>query len=99
LAVDLLDLRRRPDRTAFEELLAGADVVVTGYRPGALDRFGLAPHALLEQRPGLVVAQLSAWGGDGPWADRRGFDSLLRAATGIAELERGADGASGALPA
>jgi crotonobetainyl-CoA:carnitine CoA-transferase CaiB-like acyl-CoA transferase len=92
-----LDLATTADRRVFEELLAGADVVVTGYRPGALDRFGLAPPALLERRPGLVVAQLSAWGPTGPWAARRGFDSLVQAATGIALLERPAD-AGGAGP-
>ncbi|WP_018567702.1 CoA transferase [Streptomyces sp. PsTaAH-124] len=86
------------DRAAFEELLAGADVVVTGYRPGALDRFGLSPEALAERRPGLVVAELSAWGAYGPWARRRGFDSLVQVATGIAAVE-GGDGQPGALPA
>ncbi|MFF7049384.1 CoA transferase [Streptomyces griseorubiginosus] len=86
------------DRRTFEELLAQADVVVTGYRPGALDRFGLSPEALAERRPGLVVAQLSAWGEYGPWAGRRGFDSLVQAATGIAVLEGSAED-PGALPA
>lgn len=83
----------------FEELLASADVVVTGYRPGALDRLGLSAQALAERRPGLVVAQLSAWGFDGPWAGRRGFDSLVQAASGIAMTEAGPDGRPGALPA
>ncbi|MBC2901853.1 CoA transferase [Streptomyces cupreus] len=91
-----LDLAR--DRAAFEELLASADVVVTGYRPGALDRFGLSPEALLERRPGLIVAQLSAWGAYGPWGGRRGFDSLVQAASGIAMLE-GSPEQPGALPA
>lgn len=86
------------DRRIFEELLATADVVVTGYRPGALDRFGLSPEALAERRPGVVVAQLSTWGAYGPWAGRRGFDSLVQAATGIAVLEGSAQ-APGALPA
>jgi crotonobetainyl-CoA:carnitine CoA-transferase CaiB-like acyl-CoA transferase len=86
------------DRQTFEELLAAADVVVTGYRPGALDRFGLSPEALAERRPGVVVAQLSAWGGYGPWRERRGFDSLVQAATGIAVLE-GSPDRPGALPA
>lgn len=93
-----LDLGLTGDREAFEELLAGADVVVTGYRPGALDRFGLTPEALAERHPGLVVAQLSAWGGYGPWAERRGFDSLVQVATGIAETE-GSVERPGALPA
>ncbi|WP_225100763.1 CoA transferase [Streptomyces sp. CoH27] len=86
------------DRAAFEELLASADVVVTGYRPGALDRFGLSPQALIERRPGLVVAQVSAWGAYGPWGARRGFDSLVQVATGIAVTEGSAD-APGVLPA
>ncbi|MFJ8633151.1 CoA transferase [Streptomyces sp. NPDC093568] len=86
------------DRRAFEELLAAADVVVTGYRPGALDRFGLSAQALAERRPGLIVAQLSAWGAYGPWGERRGFDSLVQVATGIAATE-GSPEHPGALPA
>lgn len=90
-----LDLADPADRAAFEVLLATADAVVTGYRPGALDAYGLAPDALLERRPGLIVAQLNAWGWTGPWAGRRGFDSLVQAGVGIAAVEAG-DGA-GAL--
>lgn len=86
------------DRGTFEELLAAADVVVTGYRPGALDRFGLSPRELAERRPGLIVAQLSAWGAYGPWGERRGFDSLVQVATGIAAIE-GSQERPGALPA
>ncbi|QHC24655.1 CoA transferase [Streptomyces sp. GS7] len=94
-----LDLGSHGGRASFEALLADAHVVVTGYRPGALDRFGLAPEALAERRPGLVVARLSAWGDDGPWGARRGFDSLVQVATGIAAAEADADGNPGALPA
>ncbi|MEU5062179.1 MULTISPECIES: CoA transferase [unclassified Streptomyces] len=93
-----LDLTGAADRRVFEDLLAGADVVVTGYRPGALDRFGLAPEALASRRPGLVVAQLSAWGAYGPWGERRGFDSVVQVATGIAAVE-GSGERPGALPA
>ncbi|MFJ9419018.1 CoA transferase [Streptomyces sp. NPDC101227] len=89
-----LDLGSRSGRATFESLLADADVVVTGYRPGALDRYGLAPEALAERRPGLVVARVSAWGDDGPWGDRRGFDSLVQVATGIAAVEADAGPAS-----
>ncbi|TQM14333.1 CoA transferase [Pseudonocardia kunmingensis] len=92
----LLDLAAHGPR--LEELLAGADVVVTGYRPGALDRFGLAPEALAQRHPGLVVVTLSAWGHRGPWAGRRGFDSIVQAACGIADAE-GSGGVPGALPA
>ncbi|MEU9791227.1 CoA transferase [Streptomyces sparsogenes] len=93
-----LDLGEATGRRRFEELLDEADVVVTGYRPGALERFGLTPEALAERRPGLVIAQLSAWGRYGPWHERRGFDSLVQVATGIAELE-GPPDSPGALPA
>ncbi|WP_031226527.1 CoA transferase, partial [Streptomyces roseochromogenus] len=91
-----LDLGAGPG--TFEELLASADVVVTGYRPSALDRFGLSPKALFARRPGLVVAQVSAWGAYGPWGARRGFDSLVQVATGIAATEGSAE-QPGALPA
>jgi crotonobetainyl-CoA:carnitine CoA-transferase CaiB-like acyl-CoA transferase len=83
--LDLADPRR-------ERLLADADVVVIGYRPGALARFGLAPEALAERHPGLVIVALTAWGDAPGFADRRGFDSLVQAATGIA-LEYGQPGA------
>ncbi|SDN02244.1 CoA-transferase family III [Allokutzneria albata] len=94
----LLDLAKSSDRSVFDELLNTADVVVTGYRPGALDRLGLSSEAMREKRPGLVVAQLSAWGWTGPWAERRGFDSLVQAASGIA-IREGGNGRPGALPA
>ncbi|MEW1657410.1 CoA transferase [Streptomyces sp. NPDC093707] len=94
-----LDLGSPSGRASFEALLDEADVVVTGYRPGALDRFGLAPEVLAERRPGLVVARLSAWGDDGPWGGRRGFDSLVQVATGIAAVEADGAGTPGVLPA
>lgn len=86
----LLDLTVAEDLAAMHTLLATADVLVTGYRPGALDRFGLV------DRPGLVHGSVSAWGTDGPWSGRRGFDSLAQAATGIALAEGGCR--PGALP-
>ncbi|MFF5936038.1 CoA transferase [Streptomyces sp. NPDC012508] len=86
-----LDLDRPSDRRVLDGLLDEADVLVTGYRPGALERFGL-------QRPGLVIARISAWGDHGPWGERRGFDSLVQVATGIAATEGSAD-EPGALPA
>lgn len=70
----------------LRHLLRTADVVVTGYRAGSLNRFGLDPQALLEARPELVLATLDSWGSDGPWSGRRGFDSIVQAASGIADL-------------
>jgi crotonobetainyl-CoA:carnitine CoA-transferase CaiB-like acyl-CoA transferase len=94
----VVDLASRSGRATAEELLAGADVVVQGYRPGALDAFGLDPASLAERHPHLAVVRLRAWGAGGPWAGRRGFDSLVQAATGIADVLATEHG-PGALPA
>ncbi|MDO7882139.1 CoA transferase [Salinibacterium soli] len=83
----------------FGRLLESADVVVAGYRPGSLDRFGLSPEAIADRNPGAVIARVSAWGGIGPWGARRGFDSIVQAATGIAVLESPDGSRPGALPA
>ena len=93
-----LDLADPRDRATADGLLRLADVVVQGYRPGALDRFGFDPASLLERHPHLVVVRLSAWGIAGPWGGRRGFDSLVQVASGIAH-RCGRDGVPGVLPA
>ncbi|MFG6504596.1 CoA transferase [Microbacterium sp. P05] len=95
-----LDLTVAADRDVFDRLLAAADVLVTGYRPTALDRFGLSPAALADSHPGLVIGSVSAWGSRGPWSRRRGFDSIVQATIGIALAEQEAQGtqAPGALP-
>ncbi|BEP15303.1 CoA transferase [Acidothermaceae bacterium B102] len=93
----LLDASTDRGLDTLHELLDGADVVVHGYRPGALDRFGLDHASLAERHPGLVCVVLSAWGEDGPWGRRRGFDSIVQAASGIATVEA-SDGRPGALP-
>lgn len=94
----LLDLHDRGDRARFDELLADADAIVLGYRPTALARLGLDPRELVARHPRLVVGQLSAWGFGADEADRRGFDSIVQAASGIARIEGDAD-RPGALPA
>ncbi len=98
----LLDLSAPDDRATFERLLSDADVVVTGYRARALERLGLGPADLAARHPGIVVGRLTAWGAEGAAADRRGFDSLVQAASGISWIEARADDDGerpGALPA
>jgi hypothetical protein len=94
----LLDFGTREGYARLHELLSGADVLVHGYRPRALDRFGLARQDLAERHPGLVVVSLSAWGSRGPWGGRRGFDSIVQAACGIAAAESPDRERPGALP-
>ena len=94
----LLDFGIADGLARLHELLADADVLVHGYRPHALDRFGLGPQILAERHPGLVVVSLSAWGSRGPWGGRRGFDSIVQAACGIAMVESSDGERPGALP-
>ncbi len=91
----LLDLRDPAARDRFRQLVSAADVLLTGYRPGALEALVGEPAAA---RPGLIHGRVCAWGQTGPWAGRRGFDSIVQAASGIALIE-GDDGRPGALPA
>lgn len=79
-----IDATTTVGRDALERLIEGADVLVHGYRPGALD--ALVPAARRrELRPGLIEVALDAYGWSGPWAGRRGFDSLVQMSSGIAE--------------
>jgi hypothetical protein len=94
----LLDLSSRQGRQQLEGLLAEADLLVQGYRPGALARFGLDTDALADRWPHLSIVTLSAWGSSGPWSHRRGFDSLVQCPTGIAAIE-GSPNDPGAMPA
>lgn len=80
------DISNPGDLARLQALLPEADVVLTAYRGGALARHGLNAPALRETFPGLAVVSLDAWGDRGPWAGRRGFDSIVQAATGIAHV-------------
>ena len=95
-----IDLREAGGRAQLKSLLASAQVLLQGYRPGALAARGLDPLSLAQARPGIVVASLSAYGGVGPWAERRGFDSLVQTATGfnLAEAEAAGSASPKALP-
>ncbi|HEV2301528.1 MAG TPA: CoA transferase [Stellaceae bacterium] len=90
-----LDLRREQDLATLKGLAREADVFSQGYRPGTLAERGLSPEALAAQRPGLVYVSLSAFGHKGPWAGRRGFDTVVQTVSGIttrqAELFPGAE--------
>lgn len=91
-----LDLRTTAGKSAMHELLAGAHVMVQGYRPGGLEALGFGPKEAAALSPGIVYVSLSAYGTQGPWAARRGFDSLLQSAMGFNMAEGGS--APRALP-
>jgi crotonobetainyl-CoA:carnitine CoA-transferase CaiB-like acyl-CoA transferase len=96
-----IDLRQPSGREKLGELVRDADVFIQGYRPGAVAAHGFGPEEIARLRPGIVYASLSAYGHEGPWALRRGFDSLVQTASGLNLAEAEAFGSSEprALPA
>ncbi|MGB6538332.1 MAG: CoA transferase [Xanthobacteraceae bacterium] len=93
-------LRESGGREALAALVRDADVFVQGYRPGALAAFGFGPQDVAALRPGIVYVSLCAFGHEGPWAERHGFDSLVQTASGfnVAEAEAFSAGEPKALP-
>ncbi|HEX3574802.1 MAG TPA: CoA transferase [Rhodopila sp.] len=95
-----LDLRDKANNARLRDLLSRADIFVQGYRPGGLAGLGFSPEDAARVRPGIVYVSLSAYGHVGPWAERRGFDSLTQTASGLnhAEAEAAGQTAPKALP-
>lgn len=93
-----LGLGAEADVAAARDLLAKCDVAVLGYRPGALARFGLDAASVRRLNPAAIVASVSAWGVEGPFADRRGFAPTVETASGLSSLLAGPDGRPDALP-
>jgi crotonobetainyl-CoA:carnitine CoA-transferase CaiB-like acyl-CoA transferase len=93
-----IDLREGAGRAAFTDLLRDADVIVQGYRPGGLAALGFGPDDVARIRPGIIYVSLSAYGPDGPWAPRHGFDSLVQTASGFNVAEAQAAGVEGPKP-
>ncbi len=90
-----VDLATSDGQDMLRRLLADADVFSQGYRPGGLDALGFSPEQVASLRPGIVHVSLSAYGHVGPWAGRRGFDSLVQTATGFNHAEGQAAGVEG----
>ena len=78
-----LDLRDAGDLETLRGLVRETDVFSQGYRPGTLAQRGLSPQDLAQLRPGIVCVSLSAFGRVGPWAERRGFDTVVQTVSGI----------------
>jgi crotonobetainyl-CoA:carnitine CoA-transferase CaiB-like acyl-CoA transferase len=95
-----VDLRTDEGQAALRRLAGDAHVFVQGYRPGGLEALGFGPARLAALRPGIVCVSLTAYGTQGPWAGRRGFDSLVQTAMGFnhAEGEAAGDGKPKPLP-
>jgi crotonobetainyl-CoA:carnitine CoA-transferase CaiB-like acyl-CoA transferase len=85
-----VDLRVDSGRDTMRALLHDAHVFIQGYRPGGLASLGFGVGDATKVRPGLIYVSLSAYGEEGPWAKRRGFDSLIQTATGFNHAEAAA---------
>jgi crotonobetainyl-CoA:carnitine CoA-transferase CaiB-like acyl-CoA transferase len=90
-----VELKSERGRGVLRDLLASADIFSQGYRPRALASLGFSPEDAARISPGVVYVSLSAYGHAGPWADRRGFDSLVQTATGFNHAEGRAAGVDG----
>ena len=90
-----VDLKSEQGRHSLRDLLAGADIFSQGYRPQALAALGFSSQDAARISPGIVYVSLSAYGHAGPWAERRGFDSLVQTATGFNHAEGQAAGVDG----
>jgi crotonobetainyl-CoA:carnitine CoA-transferase CaiB-like acyl-CoA transferase len=90
-----VELKSDQGRDKLRELLAEADIFSQGYRPRALAALGFSPEDAARISPGIVYVSLSAYGHAGPWAERRGYDSLVQTATGFNHAEGQAAGVEG----
>ena len=89
----VLDLKTEDGLAHMRRLVAGADVLVENFRPGTLERLGLAPDDLLRTNPGLVILRVSGFGQTGPYAQRPGFATMAEAMSGFAAINGEPDGA------
>ena len=90
-----VDLESEQGREVLSGLLAQADIFSQGYRPRSLAALGFSPQDAGRISPGIIYVSLSAYGRAGPWAERRGFDSLVQCATGFNDAEGRAAGVDG----
>jgi crotonobetainyl-CoA:carnitine CoA-transferase CaiB-like acyl-CoA transferase len=93
-----IDLREASCRETLAGLTREADIFVQGYRPGAIGGSGFSPEQAAALRPGLIYVSLCAYGHEGPWSNRRGFDSLVQNANGINHAEAEAAGSTQPKP-
>ena len=88
-----LDLKDSEDLAVMRELCDSADVLVENFRPGTLERLGLAPDLLHETNPNLVITRVTGFGQSGPYRDRTAFATQAEALSGFAAINGEPDGA------
>jgi itaconate CoA-transferase len=91
---EVVDLATPDGRSRLEKLIAGADVLLQNLKPGSMDRLGFSLERLRKDYPALICCTISGYGDDGPYADRKAYDLLIQAESGLASITGGADGPS-----
>lgn len=87
-----LDLKDERGKVLLKELVAGADVVVQNFRPGALERLGLGWDVLSTVNPDLIMCSISGFGPDGPYSHRPAYDPIVQSVTGYPMVQADEDG-------
>jgi itaconate CoA-transferase len=90
----VIDLVTDEGRRTLEALIAGADVLVQNLKPGAMDKLGFSLARLRKDYPALICCTISGYGDDGPYADRKAYDLLIQAESGLASITGGPEGPS-----
>ncbi|HEY0329506.1 MAG TPA: CaiB/BaiF CoA-transferase family protein [Rhodopseudomonas sp.] len=90
----VIDLTTAAGRADLETLIGSADVLLLNLKPGSLDRLGFTRARLRKDYPALILCSISGYGDDGPYADRKAYDLLIQADSGLASITGGADGPS-----
>jgi itaconate CoA-transferase len=90
----VVDLATKEGRASLEQLIAGADVLLQNLKPGSMDKLGFSLERLRKDYPKLICCTITGYGHDGPYADRKAYDLLIQAESGLASVTGGADGPS-----
>jgi formyl-CoA transferase len=90
----VIDLATSEGRASLEELIADADVLLQNLKPGSMDKLGFSIARLRKDYPALICCTISGYGDDGPYADRKAYDLLIQAESGLASITGGPDGPS-----
>jgi crotonobetainyl-CoA:carnitine CoA-transferase CaiB-like acyl-CoA transferase len=84
-----LNTKADAGRDILVELIEGADVFIQNFRPGATERMGVGPEAMLARNPRLIYVSVSGFGASGPYADQMVYDFVIQGVTGLAAFEGG----------
>src|SRR6202051_752541 len=90
----VIDLATKEGRRHLEELIAGADVLLQNLKPGSMDKLGFSIARLKQDYPALICCTITGYGDDGPYADRKAYDLLIQAESGLASITGGPEGPS-----